>query len=413
MFRGNGAEWELLGGLSNGSVTAVKVLSDGRIAAGGEFSSIGGVAANNIAVWNGIVWTPLGDGTSGPNGSHIQAIEQLHDGSIVIGGIFASASSVPGTTRIARWDGSQWRALDQGIGGASWVYCLEVLPNGDLVAGGTFTAVSGQTMKRIAVWNGASWAPIGSGLTEAVRDLAILPNGDLLVGGYFENAGGDPDADYLARWDGSEWSAFGPPVDSGVVAIAVTASGEIVVGGGFTHAGLTASTSFARWNSGSSWQIVTAPTGGVVGCANGSTEISVGVSAGYTGLSFRWSKDGVDLVDGPTATSSVVTGATSPDLLIQNLNAKDAGEYVCRVSDGCVSRSTVPIQLQVEQCCAADYNGSGELDVLDFLDFFDDFGACLNQPAPCGTLGDPDLNGDTIIDILDFLDFLDAFGQGC
>lgn len=412
-FRWSGDEWELLGGLSDGSVTAVKVLSDGRIAAGGEFSSIGGVAANSIAVWNGLAWTALADGTTGPSGSQIQAIEQLHDGSIVVGGIFASASSVPNTNRIARWDGSQWNALDQGIGGASWVYCLMVLPNGDLVAGGTFTAVGGQTMKRIAVWNGTSWAPLGAGLTEAAKDIAILPNGDLLVGGYFENAGGDPDADFLARWDGSEWSAFGPPVDSGVEAITVAASGEIVVGGGFTHAGLTASTSFARWNSGSSWQIVTAPDGDVIGCANGSAEFTVGVSAGYAGLSFQWSKDGIDLVDGPTATSSVIAGASSPNLLIQKLTGDDAGEYTCRVSDACVSRSTIPIQLQVEQCCAADYNGSGELDVLDFLDFLDDFGSCEGQPTSCGSLGNPDINGDTIIDVLDFLDFLDAFGQGC
>ncbi len=63
--------------------------------------------------------------------------------------------------------------------------------------------------------------------------------------------------------------------------------------------------------------------------------------------------------------------------------------------------------------CAADYNGDEEADILDFLDFFDDFGACLNEPAPCGSVGDADFNGDTLVDILDFLDFLDAFGIGC
>ncbi|MBX3362056.1 MAG: beta-lactamase family protein [Phycisphaeraceae bacterium] len=64
-------------------------------------------------------------------------------------------------------------------------------------------------------------------------------------------------------------------------------------------------------------------------------------------------------------------------------------------------------------CCPADYNTDGGDDILDFLDFFNDFGQCDQLPAPCGTLGNPDLNGDTIIDILDFLDFLDAFGRGC
>lgn len=67
----------------------------------------------------------------------------------------------------------------------------------------------------------------------------------------------------------------------------------------------------------------------------------------------------------------------------------------------------------IEPPCLADYNGDTLPDILDFLDFFDDFGACDQDPAPCGVIGDPDLNGDTIIDILDFLDFLDAFGGGC
>lgn len=63
--------------------------------------------------------------------------------------------------------------------------------------------------------------------------------------------------------------------------------------------------------------------------------------------------------------------------------------------------------------CAADYNGDTTPDVLDFLDFFDDFGSCSGQPAPCGTTADADFNGDTFVDVLDFLDFLDAFGLGC
>lgn len=61
----------------------------------------------------------------------------------------------------------------------------------------------------------------------------------------------------------------------------------------------------------------------------------------------------------------------------------------------------------------ADYNGDLYLEVVDFLDFFDDFGACDQESAPCGTFGNPDINGDTIIDVLDFLDYMDAFGRGC
>lgn len=64
--------------------------------------------------------------------------------------------------------------------------------------------------------------------------------------------------------------------------------------------------------------------------------------------------------------------------------------------------------------CPAEYNGAlAAGDILDFLDFLQDFAECTNLPAPCGEFGDPDINDDLMIDILDFLDFMEAFGEGC
>ena len=66
-----------------------------------------------------------------------------------------------------------------------------------------------------------------------------------------------------------------------------------------------------------------------------------------------------------------------------------------------------------DPCDAADYNGDTLVDVLDFLDFLDDFGTCENQATPCTSTGnDADVyNPDGFIDILDFLNFFDIFGQ--
>ncbi len=63
--------------------------------------------------------------------------------------------------------------------------------------------------------------------------------------------------------------------------------------------------------------------------------------------------------------------------------------------------------------CHADYNADTVPDILDFLDFLQDFSDCSGLAAPCGQFGAADFNGDTIIDILDFLDFLQAFSDGC
>ena len=63
--------------------------------------------------------------------------------------------------------------------------------------------------------------------------------------------------------------------------------------------------------------------------------------------------------------------------------------------------------------CLSDYDLNSEIDILDFLDFIEDFSVCEETPAPCGSLGDPDIDGNGFIDILDFLLFIDAFSNGC
>ncbi|MEA5557687.1 hypothetical protein [Nodularia spumigena] len=63
--------------------------------------------------------------------------------------------------------------------------------------------------------------------------------------------------------------------------------------------------------------------------------------------------------------------------------------------------------------CQANYNADCTVDVLDFLDFLNDFSACTDQPLPCGTTGNADFNEDGVVDILDFLDFLNVFSAGC
>jgi hypothetical protein len=65
-----------------------------------------------------------------------------------------------------------------------------VLPNGDLVAGGSFTTAGGVAANRIARWKGGTWSALGSGMNDSVHALAVLPNGDVVAGGDFSTAGG-------------------------------------------------------------------------------------------------------------------------------------------------------------------------------------------------------------------------------
>lgn len=165
---------------------------------------------------------------------------------IYIGGYFTDMGGVPGTTYIARWDGSQWRALGSGLDG---VVSELVAVGNDLYAGGEFTHAGGIAANRIAKWNGVSWSPLGAGLSNTVNDMAVMGS-DLYVGGFFTSAGGIP-ANNIAKWNGTEWSALGSGTDASIFALKVVGS-DLYVGGNFLNAGGTSANYVAKWD-GSAW----------------------------------------------------------------------------------------------------------------------------------------------------------------
>ena len=306
--RWNGASWSALGsGTSGGNggiglVFSLAVLPNGNLVGAGDFTAAGGVAANNIATWNGSSWSTLGSGVTVQFGfgSPILALAVTSTGDLIAGGNFTTAGGVA-ARNIARWNGTSWAALGSGVGlsGSSQsVIALAVLPSGDLVAGGNFSTAGGVAVNRIARWNGVSWAALGSGVNNTINALAVfpggdlftvsaggiarwngsswsllgsglpgflspirtltaLPGGDLISGGVFSSAAGVP-ANHIARWNGASWSALGSGVafpgnsSVSVNALAVLSGGDLIAGGSFTMAGGVAASNIARWN-GASW----------------------------------------------------------------------------------------------------------------------------------------------------------------
>jgi hypothetical protein len=68
------------------------------------------------------------------------------------------------------------------------------------VVGGYFGVANDVIANRIASYDPAtgSWSPLGSGMDDYVSALAVLPNGDLVAAGTFTTAGGVP-ASRIAR----------------------------------------------------------------------------------------------------------------------------------------------------------------------------------------------------------------------
>ena len=186
-------------------------------------------------------------------------------------GHFFSAGTVV-TDDIARWEGSDWSALEPprpGMGMDDLVRTLTVFDDGTgpaLYAGGDFTTAGQAAAGKIAKWDGVAWSNLGAGIGDGpsyspatVCALAVYDDGSgpaLFAGGLFRESDGSP-GNNVAKWDGSSWSRLGSGIDVGgaVYSLATFDDGSglaLYAGGAFHGIGGGSAESIARWN-GTSW----------------------------------------------------------------------------------------------------------------------------------------------------------------
>jgi hypothetical protein len=290
--RFDGTSWSALGaGLSGaagvaGTGRALAVFDDGTgpaLYVGGTFMSAGGVAASNIAKWNGTSWSPVGTGLSGislgssaPAGVHDLAVHDDGSGlALYAGGSFTMAGGI-GVSNVAKWNGSA--LFPCGAGLSHTVRALRSFDPGGgtmLFAGGDFNATGVTAAGRLAAWTGASWLPVGSGVAivsipfnnARVYALAVHDDGSgpaLYVGGFFEVAGGVP-ASNVARYAGGTWSAVGAGSPSFVWALATYDDGTspALVAASALPFTTPVQSRLDKWD-GASWAALTSPVLGTI-----------------------------------------------------------------------------------------------------------------------------------------------------
>ncbi|MFO0833779.1 MAG: hypothetical protein U0638_02320 [Phycisphaerales bacterium] len=201
-----------------------------KLVIAGEFLSFNGTPANNIVVWDGWTWSTLGDGLGGA-GSWVTSLGALPNGDLVAGGTFTNAGAAS-TPYIARWTGSAWVSMAGGMD--NQVNAMTVSKTtGELFATGFFTTAGGTPANRIARWTGTGWAALGSGLGNIGWAITSRPNGDIVVGGSFTTAGGKT-VNRLARWTGGQWFGMSGGTNSTVLSLIGLSNGDVIVGGIFT-----------------------------------------------------------------------------------------------------------------------------------------------------------------------------------
>ncbi len=225
-------------------VYSIAVQPDGKILAGGPFSSIGGQPRNRIARLDAT--TGLADSFN-PSATGAMFMDPVNvivvqaDGKVLLGGGFTSLSPNGGPAfarnRIARveTDGRLDRTLDLSMVGGQ-VKAIAVQPDGKILIGGAFSSVLGVARNRIARLNtdgtlDTAFNPDSDG---TVDTIALQADGKILAGGFFTTIGGQP-RNRIARLDPTTGlpDSFDPNANNVVRSIAVQADGKILVGGLF------------------------------------------------------------------------------------------------------------------------------------------------------------------------------------
>jgi trimeric autotransporter adhesin len=257
----DGNKWIPLGGGMNQGVKAVASVRDSLgnvlVYAGGSFTVAGAASTKHVAMWDGVQWSALSGGISGAVNTLASCCSPSGSVNLYAGGSFTSAG-YHAASNIARWDGSDWSSLGDGLNGTVQVIALS--PDGStLYAGGSFTTAGGQPANHIAMWDGVSWHPLGDGVSGTVQDITIASGPQGIAGvyaaGLFASAGGQS-VKNIARWDGSAWQVLGSGLNSYVYALAsgVDQGGRPVVyaGGNFQKSGSTNLGYCAMWD-GNEW----------------------------------------------------------------------------------------------------------------------------------------------------------------
>jgi uncharacterized delta-60 repeat protein len=304
------------GGGFIGAVTAVVVQPDGKVLVGGDFNIFNGaVVSRGLVRLNADGSRDLSFNGSGAGfDNSVTALALEPDGQVLVGGFFQNYNGTAVPHRLMRLnaDGSRDTGFNgSNVGFDNTVLALALEPDGQVLAGGSFSTYNGATVPHGLVrvnadgsldtgFNGTSDGFIGN-----VLALALEPDGQVLAGGSFAfyngvscpnglvrlNANGSRDATF-----NSTGSGFGAIVQ----ALALEPDGQVLVGGNFsTYNGATVPSRLVRLN------------------ADGTRDASFnGTSGGFDGVveALSLEPDGQVLVGGNFMTYN---GVDCPDFLVR------------------------------------------------------------------------------------------------
>ena len=343
---------------ASGSVDALALQSDGKIVVSGQFfgaNSIGGQSRDRIARLN--PGTGLADSFNPGADRSVISIAVQTDGKILAGGTF---TSIGGQARqyIARLNPTTGLADSFNPSADDYVLAIALQADGKILAGGQFTNIGGQARSYLARLNaitGAADLSFAPNPNDWVFTVGLQADGEILAGGRFTFIGGQPRS-YIARLLAPTGLAdtFNPSANSSVFSIAPQADGKVLTGGLFSYIGGQPRNLFARLSNNFAALQNLAVT------QNALSWVLGGSNPQYTRVAFEYSINNsnfTSLGDGTQAASSwTLTGLSLPTL--QNINIRARGYYRSGYQNGSESsnESVREVYLSKEPPCPATFS---------------------------------------------------------
>ncbi|MBI5762671.1 MAG: immunoglobulin domain-containing protein [Planctomycetes bacterium] len=205
----------------------------------GDLYTAGGEPCDEIVVWTGEYWKPLGSGYT----SNLETT--VWNNQLIAIGRFSTSQTTPS---VVRWDGTNWQAMGLPIQGVSRAASFQ----------GTLYCVREYTQEFIRYvqlmrWDGATWQDVGTPTNASAPRLLVAHLDRLFLVATFHDSQSISSYFSLRQWDGTNWSPVGDGEGiNGVVSSIVSRDNDLVIAGDFSLPGEVDKVAVATWN-GNTW----------------------------------------------------------------------------------------------------------------------------------------------------------------
>lgn len=224
----------------NGAVTAALPMAAGRWLVGGSFTNAGGDANADYLAYYDPTTDTLSAVNATPLNDAVNALLQLPNGNVLVGGKFTNIVSANGDYLLLLTVSTGAFSVLNATPLNNVVNALALLPTGNVAVGGAFTNAGRPYLCLLTISTGAYSAFTVATLNGQVNALEVTTWGMLYIGGQFTDAGGYALNDYLTILQPPSYSAFAQLVGftalgNYIYSIQQMADGSVLMGGDFLN----------------------------------------------------------------------------------------------------------------------------------------------------------------------------------